>query len=257
MVKIHPTAIVNPKAQLGEKVFIGPFCIIGKNVKIGDNNIFDSNVLVAGNTKIGSGNRFHNSAVIGTTPQDLKYKGEPTELIIGDNNTFREFTTINCSATISEPTNIGNNSLFMAYSHIAHNCQLGNNIIIANAVNLAGHVHINDFVTIGGMTAIHQFVKIGMYAFVGGFSGVKKDIPPFTRGEGMPYHVIGLNTIGLQRKGFSPKQISDIKAIYKIFYNSGLNVSQALKSVLKIEQLTDEQKIFIDFVQHSERGVCK
>lgn len=257
MTKIHPYAIVNPKAEIGENVEIGPFCIIGPNVILGDNCFLSSNVIIDGNTTIGSGNRFFHSAVIGTIPQDLKYKGEPTRLIIGDNNTFREFTTVNLSATMDEPTRIGDNCLLMAYSHIAHNCQLGSNLIIANAVNLGGHVHIHDFVTIGGMTAIHQFVKIGKYAFIGGKSGLKKDIPPFTRGEGFPYHIVGLNTVGLSRKGFSDQQIAAIKKVYKIFYNSGLNTSQALQKVSEISELTDEQKLFVDFIKNSERGINK
>lgn len=257
MTEIHPYAIVNPKAEIGENVEIGPFCIIGPNVILGDNCTLFSNVIIDGNTTIGSGNRFFHSTVIGTIPQDLKYKGEPTRLIIGDNNTFREFTTVNLSATMDEPTRIGDNCFLMAYSHIAHNCQLGSNLIIANAVNLGGHVHIHDFVTIGGMTAIHQFVIIGKYAFIGGKSGLKKDVPPFTRGEGFPYQIIGLNSIGMQRKGFSDQQIAAIKKVYKVFYNSGLNTSQALQKVAEISELTYEQKIFVDFIKNSERGINK
>ena len=158
---------------------------------------------------------------------------------------------------MDEHTRIGDNCLLMAYSHIAHNCQLGSNLIIANAVNLGGHVHIHDFVTIGGMTAIHQFVTIGKYAFIGGKSGLKKDIPPFTRGEGFPYHIVGLNTVGLSRKGFSSTQIAAIKKVYKIFYNSGFNTSQALQKVTEISELTDEQQLFVDFIRNSERGINK
>ncbi|NQV19145.1 MAG: acyl-ACP--UDP-N-acetylglucosamine O-acyltransferase [Armatimonadetes bacterium] len=257
MTKIHPSAIVNPKAEIGENIEIGPFCIIGPNVIIGDNCTLFSNVIIDGNTTIGSGNKFFHSAVIGTIPQDLKYKGEPTRLIIGDNNTFREFATVNLSATMDEPTRIGDNCLLMAYSHIAHNCRLGSNLIIANAVNFAGHIHVEDFVIIGGMSAIHQFVKIGKYAFIGGKSGLKKDVPPFTRGEGFPYRVIGLNSIGMQRKGFSDQQIAAIKKVYKIFYNSGLNTSQALEKVSEISELTDEQELFVDFIKNSERGINK
>ncbi len=257
MRKIHPSAIVNPQAEIGENVEIGPFCIIGPNVILGDNCFLFSNVVIEGNTTIGSGNRFFHSAVIGTISQDLKYKGEPTRLIIGDNNTFREFATVNLSATMDEPTRIGDNSLLMAYSHIAHNCRLGSNLIIANAVNFAGHIHVEDFVIIGGMSAIHQFVKIGKYAFIGGKSGLKKDVPPFTRGEGFPYHIVGLNTVGLSRKGFTSDQIAAIKKVYKIFYNSGLNTSQALQKVSEIPELTEEQKQFVDFIKNSERGINK
>ncbi len=257
MIKIHPTAIIDINARLGENNEIGPFCRIGENVILGDNCILDSNVVIDGNTTIGSGNRFFHSAVIGTEPQDLKYNGEPTKLIIGNNNTIREFVTINRSATLDEPTMIGDNNLLMAYAHIAHNCRIGSNVIIANAVNPAGHVHIGDFVTIGGMTAISQFVKIGAYSFVGGKSGITKDIPPFTRGVGFPYKVVGLNSIGLQRKGFSKQQIDSIKQVFRLFYYSEMNVSQALEKTTEISVPTAEQKFFIDFIKNSERGICK
>ncbi|MCK4957116.1 MAG: acyl-ACP--UDP-N-acetylglucosamine O-acyltransferase [Candidatus Cloacimonetes bacterium] len=253
---IHPTAIIDENAKLGENNNIGPFCIVGKDVKMGDNNTLVSNVVIDGDTTIGDNNSFYHSAVIGSNPQDLKYQGEATKLIIGSNNTVREFATINKSATLDEPTQIGDNCLLMAYSHIAHNCILGNNLIIANAVQLAGHIHIEDFVTVGGMTAIHQFVKLGKYAFVGGASGVKKDIPPFTRGEGMPYKVMGLNAVGLQRKGFSNETISEIKKLYKLFYNSGLNVSQAIKQTEEMK-LSETQKVFINFIKKSDRGINK
>lgn len=257
MTKIHPTAIVSPKAEIGNNCTIGPFCIVHENVKIGNNNELVSNVVIDGLTTIGDGNKFFHSAVIGTDCQDLKYNGEPTRLIIGNNNTFREFCTVNKSATIEEPTQIGDNGLFMAYSHVAHNCILGNNLIIANAVNLAGHIHIHDNVIIGGMVAMHQFVKVGMYAFIGGKSGIKKDIPPYTRGEGFPYKVMGLNSVGLQRRGFSKEAVKSIKDVYKLFYKSGLNTSQAMEKASAIPNLTKEQKVFLDFVKDSDRGITK
>ncbi|MCF7858965.1 MAG: acyl-ACP--UDP-N-acetylglucosamine O-acyltransferase [Candidatus Cloacimonetes bacterium] len=257
MIKIHPTAIVDPKAIIGENCSIGPYCIIRENVVLGDRNELVSNVLIDGHTTIGNGNKFFHSAVIGTDSQDLKYNGEPTQLIIGNGNTFREFCTVNKSATMDEPTRLGDNSLLMAYSHIAHNCILGNNLIIANAVNLAGHIHIHDNVIIGGMVALHQFVKVGTYAFIGGKSGIKKDIPPYTRGEGFPYKVMGLNSVGLKRRGFSSEAINSIKDIYKLFYRSGLNTSQAMEKALLIPNLTKEQNVFLDFVKKSERGISK
>ena len=257
MTKIHPTAIVNPKAVIGNNCVIGPFCIVHKNVIMGDNNELVSSVIIDGHTTIGDGNKFFHSAVIGTDCQDLKYHGEPTQLLIGNNNTFREFCTVNKSATMDEPTQIGDNGLFMAYSHVAHNCILGNNLIIANAVNFAGHIHIHDNVIIGGMVALHQFVKVGIYAFIGGKSGIKKDIPPYTRGEGFPYKVMGLNSVGLQRRGFSSETIKSIKDIYKLFYRSGLNTKQAMEKALAIPDLTKEQKIFLDFVKESDRGITK
>ena len=257
MTKIHPTAIVNPKAQIGKNCIIGPFCIVHEKVKMGDNNELVSSVVIDGPTTIGNGNKFFHSAVIGTDCQDLKYNGEPTQLIIGNNNTFREFCTINRSATMDEPTKIGDNCLFMAYSHVAHNCILGSNLIIANSVNFAGHIHVHDNVIIGGMVALHQFVKIGTYAFIGGKSGIKKDIPPYTRGEGFPYKVMGLNSVGLQRRGFTNESIKSIKDVYKLFYKSGLNTSQAMEKALAIPDLTKEQKVFLDFVKDSDRGITK
>jgi len=257
MTKIHPTAIVSSKAVIGDNCVIGPFCIVHDNVKMGDNNELVSSVIIDGHTTIGDGNKFFHSAVIGTDCQDLKYHGEPTQLIIGNNNTFREFCTVNKSATMDEPTQIGDNGLFMAYSHVAHNCILGNNLIIANAVNFAGHIHIHDNVIIGGMVALHQFVKVGIYAFIGGKSGIKKDIPPYTRGEGFPYKVMGLNSVGLQRRGFSSETIKSIKDIYKLFYRSGLNTKQAMEKALAIPDLTKEQKIFLDFIKNCDRGITK
>ena len=254
---IHPTAIIDPKAQIGENCEIGPFCIIGPNVVLGNNCILVSNVVLDGYTTIGNGNRFYHSAVIGSDSQDLKDKGDPTHLIIGDNNTFREFSTVNKSATPEEPTRVGSNCLIMAYAHIAHNCQIGNNVILANAVNLAGHIHIHDFVIVGGMTAIAQFVRIGTYAFVGGASGIKKDIPPYTRGIGTPYIVQGLNVVGLQRHGFSEESRQSLKDIYRLFYRSGLNVSQAIEKVNEQQFITDEQKVFLEFIENSEIGICK
>ncbi len=254
---VHPTAIVHPNAIIGENVKIGPYCIIGEHVSIGDGCELVSNVVIDGHTEIGSNNRFFHSAVIGTDPQDLKFKNEPTRLIIGSNNTFREFVTVNKSATMEEPVTVGDNNLLMAYAHVAHNCHVGSNVIIANAVNLAGHITIQDFVTIGGMTAVHQFVQIGAYAFVGGKSGVKMDVPPYTRGEDMPYRLSGLNTVGLQRKGFSNEQIDAIKDIYNLFYRSGLNRGDALEKALEIENPTEEQKRFIEFAQNSHRGLCR
>ncbi len=257
MSKIHSTAIVHPNAKIDNNVIIGPYCIVGENVSILSGTELVSNVIVDGHTKIGKNNKIFHSAVIGTAPQDLKYNGEPTEVVIGNDNNIREFVTINRSAIIGEPTTIGNNNLLMTYMHVAHNCIIGNNVIIANAVNLAGHIEIDDFATIGGMTAIHQFVKIGKYAFVGGASGVKKDVPPFTRGEGMPYKVVGLNSVGLQRKGFSKESIISIKKIYNWFYKSKMNVTQALNSLEKYGELNEFENAFVDFIKNAERGICK
>jgi len=252
---IHPTAIIDSEAKIGRNCEIGPYCIIGPLVKLGDNNILFSNVVIAGDTTIGNNNKFYHSAVIGTDSQDLKDKGEMTKLFIGDNNSFREFCTVNKSATLDEPTSVGNNCLLMAYTHVAHNCKLGNNIVIANSSNLAGHCHIDDFVVIGGMSALSQFVHIGAHAFIGGMSGISKDVPPYVRGTGLPFRVIGINAIGLERRGLSSEAIKSIKDLFKLFYRSNLNVSQALLKCTEISNFTIEQKNFLDFIKNSNRGI--
>ena len=252
---IHPTSIIDYSIKMGDNNVIGPWCIIGKDVVLGDNNRLNSNVLIDKHTIIGNNNIFHHCASAGTDPQDLKYNGEITYLTIGDDNTFREFTTLNRSATISENSSIGSNNLLMAYVHLAHNCHIGNNTVIANAVNLAGHISIDDNAIIGGMVAIHQFVKIGRFAFIGGKSGVKKDVPPYTRGEGFPYKIRGLNSVGLQRNGYTQEQINAIKEVYRIFYRQELNTTQALKKAKSLKNITQEQQIFIDFVINAERGI--
>ena len=254
---IHPSAIIDKSAELGDNNRIGPNCIIGEDVVLGNGNHLMSGVLIYRHTRIGDNNTFHHCASAGTDPQDLKYNGELTYLTIGDNNTFREFVTMNRSATTDENSSIGSNCLLMAYVHLAHNCHIGNNVILANAVNLAGHITIEDNASLGGMVAVHQFVKIGKYTFIGGKSGIKKDVPPFTRGEGFPYVLHGLNTVGLQRKGFSSEEIKSIKEVYRIFYRKGLNTTQALAEIDLIESPTPRQQEFIDFVRNSERGICR
>ena len=255
MTYIHPTAIIEEGAVIGENCHIGPYCHIGKNVILGsDNNLF-ANITISGHTTIGTGNKIYAYAVLGTEPQDLKFKGEPTHLRIGSNNTIREFVTINCSNQLEEDTVVGDNNLLMEYVHIAHNCQIGSGCVIANVVQCGGHIHIGDFATVGGLTAIHQFVHIGTYAFVGGASAVKKDIVPYSRGQGNPYKTVGLNSIGLMRKGFSTQTLAAIKEIYNIFYRSGLNTSQAMEKALQISNPTPEQLIFIQFVQNAQRGI--
>ncbi len=255
MSNIHPTAIVSPNAIIGEGCVIGAWCSIGDNVVLGERNIIMSHVIIDGHTTIGSDNRFFHHAVIGTEPQDLKYKGEPTRLNIGSHNTIREFTTINRSNKMEEDTNVGDHNLIMEYVHIAHNCQIGSHCIFANIVQLAGHVHVHDWVTMGGVSGVHQFVKIGAYAFVGGASAVKLDIVPYTRGEGNPYKTMGLNSVGLMRKGFSNQTIAAIKTIYNHFYRSGMNVSQAIDAIDILGELSPEQQVFLDFVKNSDRGL--
>lgn len=255
MSTIHPTAVIHPDANIGEGCVIGPYCSIGANVVLGANNTLANNVILDGYTTIGEGNKIFSYAVLGTDPQDLKFKGEDTKLRIGNNNTIREFVTINRSNMMEEDTVVGNNNLIMEYVHIAHNCQIGSFCVIANVVQFAGHVHVHDNATIGGVTAVHQFVHIGTHAFVGGASAIKKDIVPYTRGQGNPYKTVGLNSVGLMRKGFSTETIAGIKEIYNLFYRKKLNTTQALERAMAMENLNPEQLIVIDFVKKAERGI--
>ncbi len=255
MTEIHPTAIIDPSAVIGQDCQIGPYCQIGPNVVLGEGNLLSSNIIIGKNTTLGSDNRISPYAVLGTDPQDLKFSGEETCLTIGSHNTIREFATINRSNQAAEATVVGDHNLIMEYAHVAHNCQIGSHVIIANAVNMAGHVHIQDWVTIGGVVGIHQFVKIGTQAFVGGMSAIKKDIAPYTRGQGNPYKTVGLNSVGLMRKGFTSEAIAGIKRVYKLFYESKLNTTQALQAASELGELSPEQKVFLEFVRSCERGL--
>ena len=255
--KIHPTAIVDKNAKIESDVVVGPYSIIGPGVKIGKGVIIASNVLIDGRTSIGNNCRIFHSAVIGTIPQDLKYKGENSEVIIGDGTTIREFVTINRSTSVDHPTKIGKNCLLMTYSHIAHDCHIGNNVILANCVNLGGHILIENNVSIGGMTPVHQFVKIGCYSFIGGFSRIAKDVAPYTKGTGIPYKSFELNSVGLIRNNFPEKTRSILKKLYKIFYSSHLNTTQAVNKIKDEIEMIDEVVHFLEFVKNSERGIAK
>lgn len=254
MTKIHPTAIIHESAIIGEGCEIGAYAFIGPDVKLGKGNIIHHHATIGSHTTIGDENIIHPFAVVGTEPQDLKYNGEPTRLRIGSRNTIREFATINRSNGLDEDTVVGDHNLIMEYVHIAHNCQIGSFCILANVVQLAGHVHVHDYVSLGGMTAVHQFVQIGTQSFVGGASAIKKDIVPFSRGQGNPYETVGLNSVGLMRKGFTNEEIAEIKEVYNLFYRKGLNTSQAMAEADKM-QLTPHQKTFVDFIKKSERGI--
>lgn len=255
MSQIHPSAIIHPGAAIGKDCIIGANCIIGPAVKMGDRNRLEPFVIIDGDTTIGDDNRFFSYAVIGTEPQDLKFDGSPTRLHIGSNNKIREFVTINRSTSMDEDTVVGDSNLLMEYVHVAHNCIIGNGCIIANVVQLAGHVVVQDYAIIGGATAVHQFVHIGAHSFVGGASAIKKDIAPYTRGQGNPYKTVGLNSVGLMRKGFSSETVAAIKEIYNLFYRKGLNTSQAMAVANEMTDLIPEQSVFIDFVKNAERGL--
>jgi len=253
---IHPTAIVHPKAQLGIDVEVGPGAIIGEHVTIGDRTKVGAYAVIDGWTTIGSDNRIFPSAMLGLECQDLKFRGERSYLKIGNRNTIREFVTMNRATGAENSTVVGDNNLFMAYAHVAHECVVGNNNIIPNAVQLAGHVTVMDHINLGGATIIHQYVRIGSYAMVGGGSRVTKDVPPYIMCAGSPPRIVGINKIGLERKGFSAEQLKVIEKGYRILYRSKLNISQALA---KMEEECHEPELapLIEFVRSSERGITK
>ncbi len=257
MAVIHPTAIVDPKAELHESVEVGAFSIIEGDVVIDEGTAVGSNAVIAGGSRIGKHCRIFNGAVIGTAPQDLKYKGEKTYIEIGDNTTVREFCTLNRGTADHGKTEIGRNCLLMAYVHVAHDCIIHNHVILANAVNLAGHIEIEEYVGIGGMDPIHQFVKIGRHAFVGGGYRIDKDIPPYILAAGEPLTFAGLNSVGLKRRGFSPETRASLKKAYKIIYRSKLNTSQALTRIEEEMDVTPEIQHVIEFIRSSKRGIIR
>jgi len=255
--QIHPNAIVSPKAKLAGGVSVGPFSIISDNVSIGADTRIGAHCVIEGNTTIGKGCEIFTGAVIGSRPQDLKFKGEKVFLEIGNNNIIREYCTLNPGTQDGGKTFIGDNNLLMAYSHIAHDCRVGNGCVLANNSTLAGHVTIEDKAVIGGISAIHQFVRIGMLSIVGGCSKVVQDIPPYSTCDGHPARVYGLNLVGLRRKGISHDSIKQIDQAFRIFFNSGLSVKHALQRVEKELEKTEEITYLVNFVKSSERGLTR
>ncbi|HOJ51960.1 MAG TPA: acyl-ACP--UDP-N-acetylglucosamine O-acyltransferase [Syntrophales bacterium] len=255
---IHPTAVIAPDAVIGEDVEIGPYTIIGPRVSIGRGTKVGPHVVIEGLTEIGENCRIMQFAAIGAPPQDLKFQGEETKVIIGNNNTIREFVTIHRSTKADIGVTImGDNNLIMAYCHIAHNCKLGNNIIMSNGVNLAGHIEVEDFATIGGMTGIHQFAKIGAHCMIGGCSAVTKDVPPYCLASGNHARLYGLNLIGLKRRNFSPQVIQALKDAYRLVFRSALILEEAIARVRAEVLDTPEIRHFISFIENSKRGICR
>ncbi|MCF2950148.1 acyl-ACP--UDP-N-acetylglucosamine O-acyltransferase [Paraglaciecola aquimarina] len=254
---IHSTAIIHSSVKLGENVSIGPFCVIDADVSIGDNCVFESHVVVKGKTTIGKNNHFYQFGSIGEDCQDKKYAGEPTELVIGDNNIFREGVTVH-RGTVQDQcvTSIGSNNLIMTYVHIAHDCVIGNNSILATHATLAGHVHVGDWVIMGGMTAAHQFCHIGSHSFIAGGVIAFRDVPPFVM-LGDDSTPKGINSEGLRRRGFDPEAILQIKRAYKILYRSGNRAEEAVEKLLEMEGASDEIKMMADFVKNSSRGIVR
>jgi UDP-N-acetylglucosamine acyltransferase len=255
---IHPMAVIEPGAKLGNNVKVGPFSYIGNDVVIGDDCIIESNVVIKGPSIIGKRNHFYQFASIGEACQDKKYKNEPTELHIGDDNIFRENCTVH-RGTVQDKglTKIGSHNLFMNYTHIAHDCVIGDHIIFANNASAAGHVHVQDWAIIGGMSGIHQFCHIGAHCFIGGGSIVVKDVPPFVMAHGSHAVPNGLNSEGLKRRGFTAEQLLEIRRAYKVVYRQGLTVQEALAELaLKAEQ-EPAIKQFVDFIANSSRGIIR
>lgn len=255
---IHPTAIIEKGAELDENVTVGPYCIIGSKVKIGTGTIIHNNVVIEADTVIGAENQIFPFTTIGLPPQDIKYKGEPTGVRIGDRNIIREYITIHRGSSGGDGyTEIGSDNFLMAYVHIAHDCKVGNNVIMANAATLGGHVVVEDHVVIGGLVAVHQFVRIGAYAMVGGFSGVGQDVPPYMMASGPRASLYGLNLVGLKRKGFSQETIEELKKAYRILFREKLTLKAALKKIQEELPYTEEIARLVEFINANKRGICR
>jgi UDP-N-acetylglucosamine acyltransferase len=256
--KAHPTAIVHPQAQVACSVTVGPYTVIGENVEIGDDCEIMSHVVIDGHTRLGKGNKVFPWASIGLAPQDMKYRGEPTGVEIGNGNTLREFLTIHRGTGESGVTRIGNHNLLMAYSHIAHDCIIGNHVVMGNAASLAGHVEIQDFAIVEPFCGIHQFCRVGRYAFLGAYSVVNKDILPFSKMSApRPVDMYGANTVGLERRGVSKEEIDELQAALKLISRSKLNTTQALEAIEARQFKSPHVRTLVEFIKTSERGVTK
>jgi UDP-N-acetylglucosamine acyltransferase len=265
MALIHPTAIIDAKAEIGEGVEVGPYAIVGPNVKIGARTKVGAHSVLEGHTTIGIENKIGHFASIGGAPQDMKYRDEPTQLLIGDRNMIREFTTLH-TGTVQDAgiTRIGNDNWIMAYVHIAHDCVIGNNTIFSNNAQIAGHVHVEDWAILGGMCGVHQFVRIGAHAMVGGASRLVQDVPPFVIAAGDPVEPHGINSEGLKRRGFSPESITELRQAYKILYKQNLSFEDAKVALLdfakekeSVADSAEKIKIFHDFIAASQRGIVR
>ena len=252
---IHRTALVDPTADLGAEVSVGPYCVIGPRVTVGERSSIAGHTVIERNTRVGDGVKIGYGTIIGNDPQDLKYKGEETWVEIGSGTIIREYCTINRGSTATGKTTIGERCFLMTYVHVAHDCVVGNDVIIANSVQMAGHVTVHDRAIISGLVPIHQFVRIGTYAFVGGLSRVNQDVPPYTKAAGNPVHLYGLNSVGLQRAGFSPDLKLALKRAYRLVFNSDLTVSQGVARARVELPDVAEVETFLQFIEASQRGV--
>ncbi|HEY7220530.1 MAG TPA: acyl-ACP--UDP-N-acetylglucosamine O-acyltransferase [Candidatus Binatia bacterium] len=258
MSRVHPSAIIDPRAEMDSDVEVGPCCVIGAAVKIGKGTRIHSHAVVEGRTTLGEGNVIFPFAAVGTVPQDLKYKGEPSELVIGNRNTIREYASLNPGTTAGGMvTRVGDQNLLMMQCHIAHDCILGNHNVIANGATLGGHVVIEDFVIVGGLVGVHQFVRIGTGAIIGAGSMVSKDVPPYCNATGDRAKLHGLNIEGLKRRGVDRAVVEMIRRAYRIVFNSKLRTEDALKRIRDEIPLIPEIETFVTFIAHSQRGVCR
>jgi UDP-N-acetylglucosamine acyltransferase len=252
---IHPTALIDPSAELGRGVSIGPYAIVGPRVTVGDRCRIGPRATLQRNVRLGDGVSVGDGSILGGDPQDHKYNGEETWVEVGEDTIIREYSTINRGTTATFKTTVGARCFIMTYVHLAHDCHVGDDVVIANATQCAGHVTIHDRAILSGLNAVHQFVTIGTYSFVGGASRVNQDIPPYVKAVGNPMELYGLNSIGLQRAGFSGETVAALKRAYRLFFNSDLNLSQALERARTELPLLPEVERFVSFVESSERGV--
>ena len=255
---IHPSAVIAPGAELDHGVQVGPYAVIGPQVRIGRDSSIGPHSVVEGRTTIGCENTIFQFASVGAIPQDKKYQGEDSSLTIGDRNTIREFATLNIG-TIGGgmATRIGNDNLFMVYSHVGHDCQIGNNVILANCATLAGHVILEDYVGVGGLAAIHQFTRIGESAYLGGGAMVSLDVPPYCMAQGDRARLFGLNLIGLKRRGFGEEQLSALKKAYRTFFAEGLTLKEATDRTRQEQAASPEAVHLAEFIASSQRGICR
>jgi UDP-N-acetylglucosamine acyltransferase len=255
---IHHLTSIHPEAKIADNVIVEAFTTITKDVEIGEGSWIGSNVVIMEGARIGKNCKIFPGSVISAPPQDLKYRGEPSTVFIGDNTVIRECVTLNRGTALDKnTTNIGSNCLIMAYVHVGHDCIIGNNVIIANSVQLAGHINVDDYVYIAGVSAVHQFVKIGAHAMVAGGSLVRKDVPPYTKAAREPLSYAGINSVGLKRRGFSNEKINEIQDIYRSLFLKGLNISKAIESIEAEVPVSPERNEILNFVKSSERGIMK
>jgi len=257
MSRIHPTAIIDTTAHIGQTSHVGPYCIIGPGVTLGEGCRLHNHVTLAGPSTIGDGNEFYPYCSVGHRSQDLKYEGEPTGLEIGEGNTFREFVTVHRSTAPGGATRIGSRGNFLAYSHIAHDCIVGDDVIFSNNGTLAGHVVVGDHAVIGGLSGVHQFCRIGAHAIVGGCTKIVQDVPPFLIADGNPAEIRGVNHVGLERRGFPAEAIRELREAYRLLYRANLNTTQALESLRRDFSGSELVAQLAEFIATSERGIVR